>query len=65
LLAQLQILGSNVMALGVRRLSILAITGALIFATIAAAALFLNKPAYETLYIGLEHDDINRIGIVL
>lgn len=53
------------MALGPRRLSVLAITGILIFATIAAAALYLNKPSYETLYIGLEHDDINRIGITL
>lgn len=62
---QFQLIRSNLAALGVRRLMALALAGILIFSAIAVGAIYVNKPAYETLYVGLERDDINRIGIVL
>ncbi|MDQ0456577.1 flagellar M-ring protein FliF [Rhizobium paknamense] len=34
-------------------------------ALIIGAAYFVNKPAYETLYVGLEPSDINQISIAL
>ncbi|MBP1879097.1 flagellar M-ring protein FliF [Agrobacterium rubi] len=34
-------------------------------AIILAAALYVNKPAYETLYVGLETMDLNKISIAL
>jgi len=37
----------------------------LIIVSIGLGAKYVNRPAFETLYVGLERDDINRIGIVL
>lgn len=34
-------------------------------AVILAAAIFVNKPAYETLYVGLETIDLNQVSIAL
>lgn len=62
---QFQLVWANLIALGARRLAWLFLAAIVVFATIGLGARFLNKPAYETLYIGLERDDINRIGIVL
>lgn len=62
---QLQIVRANLAALGPRRLVTLgAATIATLFA-VALLALYAAQPAYETLYSGLERDDINRIGPVL
>lgn len=55
----------NLASLGTRRLLILGAAFSILMATIAIAAIYLNKPAFETLYVGLDRDDINRIGIVL
>ncbi len=38
---------------------------ALVMTMVVAGALYLNRPAYETLYIGLERSDVNQIGLVL
>nr|WP_256478544.1 flagellar basal-body MS-ring/collar protein FliF [Notoacmeibacter sp. MSK16QG-6] len=34
-------------------------------ALIMGGVIFLSQPTYETLYVGLDRDDVNRIGIVL
>ena len=38
---------------------------ALVMAIIGVASVYLNRPAYETLYVGLERSDVNQIGLVL
>src|SRR5690606_12576808 len=38
---------------------------ALVMAVVVTGAIYLNKPAYETLYVGLERSDVNQIGLVL
>ena len=35
------------------------------FAIIIAGALYVNKPAFETLYVGLEPVDLNQVSIAL
>ena len=62
---QLQTIISNVTQLGVRRIAMMAAVVLLVFATLGYGAYVVNKPAYETLYIGLDRDDINRMAIVL
>ncbi|GEO83460.1 flagellar M-ring protein [Ciceribacter naphthalenivorans] len=39
--------------------------GIVSFALVIAAAIFVNKPAYESLYVGLETTDINQVSIAL
>lgn len=39
--------------------------GVVSMAVVLAAALYVNKPAYETLYVGLEMADLNQISIAL
>ncbi|SCX03696.1 Flagellar M-ring protein [Agrobacterium sp. DSM 25558] len=55
----------NIAALGQTRLLVLGGVGVLSMAIILAAALYVNKPAYETLYVGLETMDLNKISIAL
>ncbi|UUP16818.1 Flagellar M-ring protein [Nitratireductor thuwali] len=38
---------------------------ALVMAVVVTGGLYLNRPAYETLYVGLERSDVNQIGLVL
>jgi len=38
---------------------------ALVIAIVGVASVYLNRPAYETLYVGLERSDVNQIGMVL
>src|SRR4026208_528866 len=38
---------------------------ALVMAVIGIGSVYLNRPAYETLYVGLERSDVNQIGLVL
>ena len=65
LLNQLLQFFKNMASLGQTRL--LAIGGITVvsFALIIAAAIFVNKPAYETLYVGLETTDLNQVSIAL
>ena len=62
---QLQLIWSNLSALGPRRLAALGLAALMIVVSIGVGAKYVNRPAHETLYVGLERDDINRIGIVL
>lgn len=62
---QIQQLLDNLKALGPQRLAMLGGGLALIMAVLAVAAIYLNRPAYETLYVGLERSDVNQIGMVL
>lgn len=62
---QIQRILENLQAMGARRLSIMAAIGALVIAVIAIGSVYLNRPSYETLYVGLERSDVNQIGIAL
>ena len=62
---QLQSIVANLQSFGPRRLAILGGIAALVMAVIAVASIYLNRPAYETLYVGLERSDVNQIGMVL
>lgn len=62
---QLQTLISNLQSFGPRRLAIMAGVAVLVLAVIGIGAVYLNRPAYETLYVGLERSDVNQIGMVL
>jgi len=62
---QIQTLISNLKGFGTRRLAILAGIAAIVIAVIGVGAVYLNRPAYETLYVGLERSDVNQIGMVL
>lgn len=62
---QLQSVVSSLASLGTKRLIALAAAGLLVFAMIGASAYFLNRPAFETLYVGLERGEIGRMGVVL
>ncbi|MEX3007008.1 flagellar basal-body MS-ring/collar protein FliF [Hoeflea sp. TYP-13] len=65
LLNQLSSLPGNLTDLGPKRLLALAGTGVLAVALIIIAAMFLNRPSYETLYVGLEGSDSSQIAIAL
>lgn len=65
LLAQFQTLFNNLAGLGRTRLIALGAIGAVSIAIVLAAAIFVNKPTYETLYVGLEANDLNQISIAL
>lgn len=65
LLEQLKSIGKNLASLGQTKLALLVGAGVVTVGLVLAAAFFVNKPAYETLYVGLENSDINQIGIAL
>ncbi|TMV16625.1 flagellar M-ring protein FliF [Rhizobium sp. Td3] len=65
LLNQLPQVLKNFAALGQTRLLMLGGVGILSMAIILAAALYVNRPAYETLYVGLEKSDLNKISVAL
>jgi flagellar M-ring protein FliF len=62
---QIQNIITNLQSFGPRRLSIMAGVATLVLAIIGVASVYLNRPAYETLYVGLERSDVNQIGLVL
>ena len=62
---QLQQILANLRGLGAKRLAIAGSIVGLVLLVIGAGSYFLNKPAYETLYVGLERSDVNQIGMVL
>jgi len=51
--------------LGARRLVALGLTGVMLFAAILFSSFYLTRSNYETLYIGLSRDDVNRMGMAL
>jgi len=62
---QVERLFSNLLALGPRRLGLLAAIGFVVFGLVGAAGYFLSRPANEILYSGLDKQDISRIGAAL
>lgn len=65
LLNQIPQVFKNFAALGQTRLLLLGGVGLVSMAVILAAAIYVNRPAYETLYVGLENNDLNKISIAL
>lgn len=51
--------------LGARRLAALGLVGAALMAAILYSSFYLSRPSYETLYVGLSRDDVNRMGLAL
>jgi flagellar M-ring protein FliF len=62
---QLNAVVRNLRDFGPRRLALMGAVIALVLTVIAVASVYLNRPAYETLYVGLERSDVNQIGLVL
>ncbi|WP_112664560.1 flagellar basal-body MS-ring/collar protein FliF [Microvirga flavescens] len=58
-------LWSNLLELGVRRLVALGLIGLVVFLGVGLGAYYLSRPAQEPLYVGLEREDVSRIGAVL
>jgi len=58
-------LWTSLMQLGARRLAALAAIGVAVFLTVGFGAYYLSRPAQETLYTGLDREDISRMGTVL
>lgn len=58
-------LKTALLALGTKRLIALGLIGASLISVIFFSSLYLTRPTYETLYIGLTRDDINKIGLAL
>lgn len=65
LLEQLKSTGKNLASLGQAKLALMAGAGVVTLGLVLAAAIFVNKPAYETLYVGLESSDMHQISIAL
>ena len=62
---QIQSIISNLRGFGVKRLAMLAGIAVLVMSVIGVASVYLNRPAYDTLYVGLDRADVNQIGLVL
>ena len=65
LLGQIERLWANLQGLGARRLTALALIGVAVFAMTGLAGYYLSRPTMETLYSGLDRDDIAAIGAAL
>jgi len=64
-LEQLEKLWGNLLALGMKRLAALGIVGLAVFASVAFGSYYLSRSDYDTLYAGLNAQDVSRIGAVL
>lgn len=62
---QLERLWASLASLGTQRLAILAAVGLGVFLTVGVGAYYLSRPSLETLYTGLNREDIGRMGSVL
>jgi len=58
-------LWTNILELGARRLAALGLIGLAVFLGVGIGAYYLSRPAQEALYVGLEREDVSRIGAVL
>ncbi len=65
LLNQLLQIPKNFAAMGQAKILAMAGVAIVSFAIIIAGALYVNKPSYETLYVGLEPTDLNQISVAL
>jgi flagellar M-ring protein FliF len=64
-LEQLERLWRSVLGLGPRKLIGLGIVGLAVFATVGLGSYYLSRPEFETLYGGLNAQDVSRIGAAL
>ena len=62
---QLQKLLSSLAQLGWRRLTALGVIGAAVFAIVGLGGYYLSRPSMETLYAGLDRQDVSGIGAAL
>ncbi|MEW9835255.1 flagellar basal-body MS-ring/collar protein FliF [Mesorhizobium marinum] len=62
---QLNAVVQNLKDFGPRRIALMGGVLALVLTVILVASIYLNRPAYDTLYVGLERSDVNQIGLVL
>lgn len=60
-----QKLWNNLLELGPRRLTVLALIGLAVFLGVGGGAYYLSRPEFEVLYTGLTREDISRVGAVL
>ena len=65
ILALFSSIGSALGKLGAKRLIALGLVGVALFGTILFSSFYLTRPSYETLYVGLTRDDVNRMGMAL
>ncbi|QWK79797.1 flagellar basal-body MS-ring/collar protein FliF [Ochrobactrum sp. BTU1] len=61
----LQQLKGTLGKLGARKLIALGLVGAALMGAILYTSVYLSRPSYETLYVGLSRDDVNRMGLAL
>jgi flagellar M-ring protein FliF len=64
-LEQLDRLWGNLIALGGKRLLALGLVGLAVFLSVGLGSYFLSRSDYETLYSGLNAQDVSRIGAAL
>ncbi len=62
---QLQSLVASLQRLGLRKLAALGVVGVLTAAVVGFGGYWLSRPAYETLYGGLDRQDVANIGSAL
>ncbi|SCY06191.1 flagellar basal-body MS-ring/collar protein FliF [Microvirga guangxiensis] len=62
---QAERLWTSLMQLGARRLAALGAIGFVVFLAVGVGAYYLSRPAQETLYTGLDREDVSRMGTVL
>lgn len=62
---QIKSILDNLRSLGPKRLAMMGGAAAIVIAVILTASIWLNRPAYETLYVGLDRNDVGQIGMVL
>ena len=61
-MGKIERLWANLVALGGRRLAALGLIGFAVFAVTGFAGYYLSRPSMETLYSGLDRDDVVSIG---
>lgn len=64
-LEQLERLWRSLLGLGTRRLAALGFVGLSVFAAVGFGGYYLSRPPLETLYTGLNAQDVSRIGVAL
>lgn len=64
-LEQLERLWKSLLGLGARRLAALGIVGLTVFAAVGLGSYYLSRPEFQTLYTGLNPQDVSRIGAAL
>jgi flagellar M-ring protein FliF len=60
-----QKLWNNLLELGPRRLTLLAVIGLAVFLGVGGGAYYLSRPEFEVLYTGLNREDVTRVSAVL